>query len=167
VGSALRCASCGATIRTALSQARVTRAEKRAPSDYARRVAAARRALNNPRASATVGTIRSRTNPLPRLSLTAYVARSGAPLLWKSSDDPTAAILILALLSLVPLALATLRTNPRLAIACALPATSFGIHMAQDRGGPGVLGVLFLSAAPLILTIAFIRTRHLQAQTRI
>jgi hypothetical protein len=83
-----------------------------------------------------------------------------------TSDDPTAAILILALLFLLPPALATLRTDPRLAIACAVPATSFGIHMAQDRGGPGVLGVLFLSAAPLILAIAVTRTRHLQAQTR-
>jgi hypothetical protein len=96
------------------------------------------------------------------LALTAALAVASS-----TSDDPTAAILILALLFLVPLALAMLRTNPRLAIACALPATSFGIHMAQDPGGPGVLGVLFLSAAPLILTITITRTRHLQAQTRI
>ena len=84
-----------------------------------------------------------------------------------TSDDPGAAILILALLLLVPPALAMLRTDPRLAIACALPATSFGIHMAQDRGGPGVLGVLFLCAAPLTLTLAVTQTKHLQAQTRI
>lgn len=83
------------------------------------------------------------------------------------SDDPTAAILILGLLFLAPLALAMLRTDPRFAIACALPLTSFGIQMAQDRGGPGALGVLFLSAAPVVLTIVVARTRHLQAQTRI
>jgi hypothetical protein len=96
------------------------------------------------------------------LALTAALAVASS-----TSDDPTAAILILALLFMGPLALAMLRTNPRLAIACALPVTSFGIRMAQDRSGPGVLGVLFLSAAPLILTITVTRTRHLQAQTRI
>jgi len=84
-----------------------------------------------------------------------------------TSDDPTAAILVLALLFLMPLALAMLPIDPRLAIACALPATSFGIHMAQDPGGPGILGVPFLSAAPLVLTIAATRTRHLQTHTQI
>lgn len=96
------------------------------------------------------------------LALTATLA-----VVSSASDDPTAAILILGLLFLLPLALAMLRTDPRFAIACALPLTSFGIHMVQDRGGPGVLGMLFLSAAPLVLTIAVLRTRHLQAQTRI
>jgi hypothetical protein len=51
-----------------------------------------------------------------------------------------------------------------LAIAYALPLTSFGIHMAQDPGGPGVLGVLFLAATPLVLAIVIARTRHLQQQ---
>jgi hypothetical protein len=81
-----------------------------------------------------------------------------------TSDDPTGAILLLALLLLVPPALALLPSDPRLAIACALPATSFGILMAQDRGGPGVIGVVFLSAAPLILAMAATRTRRLQAR---
>jgi hypothetical protein len=83
-----------------------------------------------------------------------------------ASDDPTAALVIFGLLVLVPPALGMLPTDPRLAIACALPVTSFGIHMAQDRGGPGVLGVVFLCAAPLILTLSVTRTRRLQAQTR-
>jgi hypothetical protein len=34
--------------------------------------------------------------------------------------------------------------------------------MAQDPGGPGVLGVLFLAATPLVLAIVVARTRHLQ-----
>ena len=96
------------------------------------------------------------------LALTALVAVASS-----TSDDPTAAILLLGLLVLVPPALAMLRTDPRLAIACTLPATSFGIHIAQDPGGPGVLGVVFLAAAPLTLTIAVTHTRHLQAQTGI
>ena len=96
------------------------------------------------------------------LALTALLAVASS-----TSDDPTAAILLLGLLVLVPPALAMLRTDPRFAIACALPATSFGIHIAQDPGGPGVLGVVFLAAAPLTLAIAVTRTRHLQAQTRI
>ena len=96
------------------------------------------------------------------LALTAALAAASS-----TSEDPTAAILILALVFLVPLALATLGTDPRLAIACALPATSFGVYMAQDPGGAGILGVLFLAAAPVILLIVVTRTRHLQARTRI
>lgn len=107
-----------------------------------------------------------RAKPNPRrlawLALTATLAGVSS-----ASDDPTAAILILGLLFLLPLALAMLRTDPRFAIACALPLTAFGMQMVQDRGGPGVLGMLFLSAAPLVLTIAVLRTKHLQAQTRI
>jgi hypothetical protein len=108
---------------------------------------------------------RRRTPDLRRLgwlSLTAALALASS-----TSDDTVAAILILALFFLVPPALAMLRTDPRLAIACALPASSFGIHMAQDPGGPGVLGVLFLSAAPLILTIAVTRVRQLQVSNPI
>ena len=107
-----------------------------------------------------------RQKPNPRrlawLALTAALA-----VVSSASDDPTAAILILGLLCLLPLALATFRTNPRFAIAGALPLTTFGIHMVQEPGGPGLLGMLFLSAAPLVLTIAALRTRRLQTQTRI
>jgi hypothetical protein len=102
------------------------------------------------------------TRRLAWLALTAALAIGSS-----RSDDPAAAILIFAVLVLVPLALVLLRTDPRLAIACALPATSFGIHMAQDRGGPGVLGLVFLVAAPLILTIAVTRNRRLRARTPI
>ena len=104
-----------------------------------------------------------RRSPDPRrlawLALTA-----GLAVVSSKTDDPTAAILILGVLFLAPLGLATLPTNPRLAIAYALPLTSFGIHMAQDPGGPGVLGVLFLAATPLVLAIVIARTRHLQQQ---
>ncbi|MFL5843042.1 MAG: hypothetical protein ACJ762_00015 [Solirubrobacteraceae bacterium] len=98
----------------------------------------------------------------------AWLALTGALAVASStSDDPTAAILILALLVLLPFSLAMLRSDPRFAIACAVPATAFGIHMVQDPGGPGVLGVLFLCAAPLTLAITVKRTRHLQARVRI
>jgi hypothetical protein len=114
----------------------------------------------------TLGLVPRRRKPdhrrLAWLALTAALAVASS-----TSDDPTAAILILALLVLVPPALGMLRTDPRLAIACALTATSFGIQMAQDRGGPGVLGALFLSAVPLILTIAVTHTKHLQARSQI
>jgi hypothetical protein len=114
----------------------------------------------------TLGLVAGRRKPDHRRL--AWLVLTGALAVASStSDDPTAAILILGVLFLVPLALAVLRTDPRFAIACGLLATSFGIHMAQDRGGPGILGVVFLSAAPLILTLTVTRTRHLQAQTRI
>ena len=98
----------------------------------------------------------------------AWLALTGALAVASStSDDPTAAILILGLLVLVPFSVAMLRSDPRFAIACAVPASAFGIHMVQDPGGPGVLGVLFLCAAPLTLAITVKRTRHLQARVRI
>lgn len=96
------------------------------------------------------------------LALTAALALASS-----ASDDPTAAILILALLVLVPFSFTMLRTDPRFAIACAVPATAFGIHMVQDPGGPGVLGVAFLCGAPLTLAITVKRTRHLQTRVRI
>lgn len=98
----------------------------------------------------------------------AWLALTGALAVASSqSDDPTGAILILGLLVLVPASLVMLRTDPRLAIACAVPASAFGIHMTQDPGGPGLLGVLFLCAAPLSLAITVTLTRHLQARAPI
>ena len=96
------------------------------------------------------------------LTLTATLAVASS-----ATDDPTAAILILSLIVLAPLALTLLPTDPRLAIAWSLPATAIGIRIAQDPGGPGIVGLLFLSAAPLVLVIATIRTRHRQTQTPI
>jgi hypothetical protein len=100
------------------------------------------------------------TRRIAWLVLTAALA-----VIASTSDDTTAAVLILALIFLVPLALAMLPTDPRLAIACALPATYFGMRIAQDPGGFGSLGLLFLAATPLILAIAITRTRHLQKRT--
>ena len=51
-----------------------------------------------------------------------------------ASDDSTAMVVLLALIFLVPPALALLSTDPRLAIACALPATGFGIRIAHNPG---------------------------------
>ena len=96
------------------------------------------------------------------------VVTAALALISSTADDTTAAVLILALIFLVPPALALLPINPRfLAIACALPATYFGTRIAQDPGGPGKLGLLFLAAAPLVLTIAITRIRHLQARSPI
>ncbi len=112
---------------------------------------------------ATLALAPRRRTPAPRrlawLGLAAALA-----LISSISDDPTAAILVLGLLILVPPALATLPTDPRFAIACALTATTFGIDMTRDQGGPGILGILFLCAAPAILIIAATRTSRLRAQ---
>jgi hypothetical protein len=108
---------------------------------------------------------RRRTVDPRRLAWLALTA--GLALAASRFGDPTGVILILGLLFLVPLALATLPADPRLAIACAVPATLVGVHMARGANGPGPLGVLFLSAAPVILTIAVARIRRLQTETPI
>ena len=85
-----------------------------------------------------------------------------------ASDDPTATVLLLGLILLVPPALALLPTDPRLAIACAVPATGFGIRIAHNPGKPSPLGVfviaVILASAPLVLTVAATQTRRLQAR---
>ena len=81
------------------------------------------------------------------------------------SDDAIAAVALLGLIVFVPPAFARLRTDPRQAIACMVSAAYFGLRMAQDPGGPGALGLLFLAAAPVVLAIAVAHTRHvLQAR---
>jgi hypothetical protein len=100
-----------------------------------------------------------------RLSWLAVTAALG--IASSATDDPVAAVVVIGLIFLAPASLAMLRSNPRLAIACALPLTSFGIHMAQESGGPGILGTLFLLAAPLALTAAVAPIGHPQARTRI
>ena len=82
------------------------------------------------------------------------------------TDDTIAAVALLALILFVPPAFALLRTDPRPAIACAVSAAYFGLRMAEDPGGPGALGLLFLAAMPLILTIVVAHTRH-AAQARV
>ncbi len=81
-----------------------------------------------------------------------------------TSDDTTAFVFVFALIFLVPPSVGLIRTDPRAALACALSATYFGMRMAQDRGGPGLPGLLFLAAAPLVLTVVIARTRFMQAR---
>ena len=53
-----------------------------------------------------------------------------------TSDDTTAFVLLVALIVLVPAALALLRTDPQFAIACGVLAAYFGILMAPTLCGP-------------------------------
>jgi hypothetical protein len=92
---------------------------------------------------------------------------AGLALAASRFGDPTGAILIFGLLFLVPFALAMLPADPRPAIALAVPTTLAGLHMARGANGPGSLGVLFLCAAPVILTLAVARIRRLQTDTAI
>ena len=81
-------------------------------------------------------------------------------------DDSIAAVALFALIFFVPPAFARLRTDPRPVIACVVTAAYFGIRIAQDPGGPGVLGLLLLVATPLVVTIVIAHTRHVsQART--
>ena len=80
-----------------------------------------------------------------------------------TSDDAMAFVAVVALIVLVPAALALVRSNPRPMIACAVVAAYFGTHMAQDRGGPGPTGLLFLAAAPLV--VACVAAAHRRSPT--
>jgi hypothetical protein len=99
----------------------------------------------------------------------AWLALSAAfALVASTGDDAMAAVVLLALIFLVPPALALLPTDPRLAIACALPTMGFGLRIAHNPGNPSPLGwlvvAMILTAAPLVLAIAVARTRRLRAR---
>ena len=106
-----------------------------------------------------------RRRPDPRRLAWLAVA-AGFAIAASRTDDTIAAVALLALILFVPPALALLRTDPRPAIACAVSAAYFGLRMAEDPGGPGALGLLFLAAMPLILSIVVAHTRH-TAQARV
>jgi hypothetical protein len=78
------------------------------------------------------------------------------------ADDSIAAVALIGLIFFAPPAFARLHTDPRQAIACVVSAAYFGLRMAQDPGGPGALGLLFLGAAPLILTVVIAHTRDVR-----
>lgn len=77
-----------------------------------------------------------------------------------TSDDAMAFVAVVALIVLVPTALALVRSNPRPMIACAVVAAYFGTHMAQDGGGPGPVGLLFLAATPLVVACVVAANRR-------
>jgi hypothetical protein len=101
---------------------------------------------------------RQRKRDARRLAWLAVAA--GLAVAASRTDDTIAAVALLTLIFFVPPAFAMLRTDPRLAIACTVSAAYFGLRMAQDPGGPGALGLLFLAATPLVLTIVIAHTRH-------
>jgi hypothetical protein len=101
--------------------------------------------------SALVLIPRPRTPNLRRLSWLMLVGLIAIASSW--FNDSTAAIVIVALFTLVPIALAVLPVDPRPALAAAVCASFFGIAMAQTRGGPGPLGCGFLAATPLALAL--------------
>jgi hypothetical protein len=93
------------------------------------------------------------------LMLTAALAAASS-----TSDDTTAFLFVIALFALVPTSLLVIRTNPRPALACAVCATYFGIRIAQDDTGPGLIGGAFIVATPLVFAFVLTRTRLVQAR---
>jgi hypothetical protein len=93
------------------------------------------------------------------LAATATIAYSA-----RGDGDPTAPIVILALIGLFLPAVARLGTDPRLAIACALLTTDVGVIVAaRQPADPEAAPLLwFLIAAPLVLAFVVARTRRLQ-----
>jgi hypothetical protein len=71
-------------------------------------------------------------------------------------------VAVTAILVIV-LAAAMLPTDPRLAIAAAVPATYVGMQVL-GHSKPDLVVVVFLAAAPAALAAAVARTRHLQRQ---
>ena len=107
------------------------------------------------------GRRRPKVRRLAWVAFTAMLAAASG-----TSDDPMAFVAILALIFLVPVSVAMIRINPRPAIACGLCAAYFGTHMAQDRGGPGAIGLVCLAAAPFVLAVVMMRAaRRKQAPT--
>ena len=84
---------------------------------------------------------------------------------WRSrradQDDAIAAVALLGLIVFVPPAFRQAPHRSAQVIACTVTAAYFGLRMAQDSGGPGALGLLFLLAAPVVLcAIAVAHIRH-------
>jgi hypothetical protein len=74
------------------------------------------------------------------------------------------AAVALAAVAVIVVAAAMLPTDPRLAIAGALPTTCLGIQVVGNAP-PDAMLVLFLAAAPAVLAVAVTRTRGLQRRT--
>ena len=71
------------------------------------------------------------------------------------------AIVAIAALLVVLYAIATLPTDPRVAIAAAVPLSSLGL------GPPGVVSLLFVAATPLVLAVTVARLRDLRRRAPI
>ena len=74
-----------------------------------------------------------------------------------------AAVAVAAILVIV-VAVAMLPTDPRLAIAGAVPTSWLGINVV-GHAPPNFAVVLFLAAAPAVLAVAVTRIRHLDQRT--
>jgi hypothetical protein len=77
------------------------------------------------------------------------------------------AAVVLAVSLVVAFALSALPTDPRMAIAGALPVSNLAITLVSINHVTSVLAWLFVAAAPLVLVVAITRTRHLQRLTPI
>jgi len=85
--------------------------------------------------------------------------------LGPSNDDQNQLLLAagaLAALAVALFALASLSTDPRLAIAGAVPLSNLGIAVAAINHDTSVPARLFLAAAPAVLAVAITRTRRLR-----
>ena len=74
---------------------------------------------------------------------------------------------LLAVILVVAVAVSTLPTDPRLAIAGAVPLSTLAICAVSSNHETAVLAWLFVAVAPVVLTVAIARTRQLQRPTRI
>jgi hypothetical protein len=83
---------------------------------------------------------------VPAALVAAYAPRGG--------NGPITALVSLAAILFVLVALLKIPTDPRLAIACALPATYVALMVA---GAPAIPVVLLCFAAPLVMGVATIR----------
>ena len=82
----------------------------------------------------------------PVALVAAYAPRDG--------NGPIAVLVSLAALLFMLVAVLKIPTDPRLAIACALPATYVGLMVA---GAPAMPASLLCLAAPLVMSVAMIR----------
>jgi hypothetical protein len=83
---------------------------------------------------------------VPAVLVAAYAPRGG--------NGPITVLVSLAAIIFALVALLKIPTDPRLAIACALPATYVGLMVA---GAPAMPAVLLCSGAPLVMGVAALR----------
>jgi len=80
-------------------------------------------------------------------------------------DGPLIAVAMLVVALTGLCAIALLPTDPRLAIAAAVPAAYLGLQIVMKPDAPIVLKTLLLAPVPIVLAITIARSRQLQQPT--
>ena len=121
-----------------------------------------------PLACFTVMVVTPRRRALDLRGLVWLVVPAGLLATFGSPDGGGLLLVVVALgaILVVLVAVALLPTDPRLAIAGAVPTTGLGMGVAGAPSASIVAAVLLMATAPAVVALTIVRTRRLQAGQR-